>query len=702
MSSVIYAKRFLDTTAALAPRDRKVIDSAVMEFARGSKSKGLRLHKLNCRESRFFSISANKDLRIIVLIDGDTRIVMHAGPHDSAYRWAERHEVRTHEVTGAPQIIEFVENVEKRIHFAEDKPRCNYLFCDVEDEQLSAIGVPLEYIRLVRKVGGEDDLIQLSGVLPEEAWEALVDISSGVDPDILIAELALQRASLPKISTSGNESLYSEIVSSQVAQQRFWVADSEQELAKALDMPWAAWRVFLHPSQAEAVNADHAGAARITGGAGTGKSVVLVHRAVRLVRESKSSRVLLSTFSKVLAEQLAKSVDELLGDEDTFRQRIEVTHLHKHAFRICKRAQPKLKLATTAAVEQRLDTAVTYVGYLAHPMAFVRDEWHHVVDYWGVKSIDSYLSVSRVGRGKALQRYQREVIWPVFKHVLDGLVKDNLLTRAAICERAVEGVTESQRYDCVLLDEAQDFTPRELRYAHSLSGTGENSLFLGGDDGQRIYQNSFPLKSIGINIRGRSKRLRVNYRTSAEIHDFSINILPNELENGSVETRRVTSLFGGVSPQVVSCRSFEEETAHLVDWVADCQEAGVSLGEIALLARQRKRLQSIVTCLEEEFGYVATILNERDNNKIVADTLHAAKGLEFRAVAVVGAEEGILPLVESLEGEPGDEAHSLALARERHLLYVGCTRARETLLVTHCGEPSRFLPEENYIVKTTI
>lgn len=693
MSTTIYAKRFLDATAGLAPRDRKAIDSAVMEFARGSKASGLRLHKLNCRESRFHSISANKELRIIVLIDGDTRIVMHAGHHDAVYRWAERHEVKSHEITGVPQIIEFVEEVERRVHFSPITPKSLPLFADVSDEQLSAIGVPFDFVRLVRKVQNDDDLEKLSSALPEEAWEVLVEIAAGGDPTLLLLELQTQFKADDALSGQVEEQFPREFASP-AARRRFWIADSEKALEQALSMPWAVWRVFLHPSQESAVTANHTGPARITGGAGTGKTVVLAHRAARLVREGKTSRILLSTFSKILAQHLAKCMDELIGDSPAMRKRVEVTHLHEHAFLAVRKAKPSMSMATTADLRLRLEEAAISVGYLARPMAFVRDEWNHVIDYWGVNSLSSYLGVVRSGRGKALGRAQRETLWPVFQHVLDSLSTDSALTRAAICELAAEEAV-TQSYDHVLLDESQDFAPRELRYAMSLANAADNALFLGGDDGQRIYRNPFPLKSVGINIRGRSRRLRVNYRTSSEIHAFSAKVLPDEtLDDEVVDSRCITSLFSGEVPEIVQFDSREAEAEKVVSWVMDRQASGVAVREIAVLARQRSRLQEISARLEKAAGQFVPDPSSRDSHMPMIDTLHAAKGLEFRAVVVVGAEEGTLPLIQALDGAPGDEAHELALARERHLLYVGCTRARDVLLITHLGNRSRFLPEQ--------
>lgn len=700
MNTVIYAKRFLEATAALAPRDRKLIDSTVMEFARGSKSKGLRLHKLKCKESRFHSISANDDLRIIILIDGDTRVVMHADHHDAAYKWADRHEVRMHEITQVPQIIEFVESVEQRVQFTHEQLQTQALFDIVDDDLLANLGVPSDYVRLVRKVRNEDDLGMLGNVLPEEAWESLVEIAAGAQPELVLAESREYNNDVIKVERD-TESVISGDYSSQAARRRFWIADSEQALELALAMPWAAWRVYLHPSQAAAVSADHKGPARITGGAGTGKSVVLVHRAVRLAKESPSARVLLSTFSKLLARELSESLDELLGNDVPVRNRIDVAHLHEHANELVQKIEPGASLASTATQKDILKDAVSRAGYLAHPVSFVFDEWAHIVDYWGVESLQSYLKVSRKGRGRALSRAQRELLWPVFEYTHDALKKNYALTRAGICQRAGDlRISMMDTYDHVFLDEAQDFGPREIRYAYSLVSGTTNGLYLGADDGQRIYSNPYPLTSVGINIRGRSRRLRVNYRTSAEIHDFSVKVLPVEQFDDDInKSRRVTSLFGGIEPRIESCESRYDESQFIARWIKGCLESGIEINEIALLGRQFSRLQEILILLDNTSLAKASRLTGRKDDHLVVDNLHAVKGLEFKAVAIIGIEDGTLPLTDALEGATGDEAHMLALARERHLLYVGCTRARESLVVTYVGNRSRFLPKMTTLTK---
>lgn len=695
MNPVIYANRFLKATGELAPKDRKLVDNAVMEFARGSQSKGLRLHKLNFREKRFHSISASDDLRIIILIDVDNRVVMHADHHDAAYRWAERHRVRNHEITGVPQIIEFVESVEQRVQFNYAEPANATLFHSLTDKALAKLGVPAEYIGLVRKVQHEDDLVRLGTVLPEEAWEALVEVANGADPDIIAAEYL--NYSTAVINDQVAESTPGNSYTTQAARRRFWVADSEQSLSQALDLPWAAWRVFLHPSQAAAVAADHAGPARITGGAGTGKTIVLIHRAVRLLREKPESRLLLSTFSRFLARQLVQSVNELVGEDMSILKRIDITPLHEHALRTLHRVEPSCSLASKSEQKERLVAAVEQCSYLARPLTFVLEEWHNVIDYWGVQSLPSYLAVSRKGRGRSLSPTQRELLWPVFEQVLDSLHRDHKLTRAGICQRASELATDlTDHHDHVLVDEAQDFGPREIRYAHSRQHGLANGFYLGMDDGQRIFSNAFPLTAVGINIRGRSRRLQVNYRTSAEIHDFAIEVLPDEaVDNDPAKSRRVTSLFGGVMPEIERCESHLDEAKHIADWIENCRHSGIPVSEIALLSRQMARLQNVLEYLEREASLPAVRLVGHKGRNLIADTLHAAKGLEFRAVAIVGAEEGTLPLLDAMEGEPGDEAYALSVARERHLLYVGCTRPREALMVTYVGSRSRFLPATN-------
>lgn len=689
LGGVVFANRFMASVARLSTSDRRAIDSAVMELARGSTARGLRLHKLNCREPRFHSISASDSLRVILLVDGTTRVLMHAAQHDAAYRWAESHEVRRHELTGVPQIIEYVDAVERRVRFVDETIARPPLFASVTDEQLVRLGLPSSHVDLIRRVTDEDTLTELGDAIPEEAWEALVEIFSGVDPDELINDQAS-----PEPRGRGTEEDFAAVLSTPEARRRFWVADSEDALVEALSMPWAAWRVFLHPSQARAVDIDHGGPARVTGGAGTGKSVVLVHRAARHVRENPKARVLLSTFGRALAAQLRDALDQLVGQESSARQRVRVIHLHAHAVAALGDAGQTVKAASSSKIRVRIDAAIAATGYAARPAAFVREEWHRVIDVWGIRSKESYRQIARTGRGQSLSAAQRAALWPVFQHVHESLAADGLETWSDLCERAAVIGTEQGNgsFDHVLLDEAQDFGPRELSYAASLADGSANAFFVASDDGQRIYRNPFPLSAIGINIRGRSRRLRVNYRTSAEIHAFAARVLPGEWSDDEVaHSRRVVSLFGGTEPELFRGESPDDEAERLVRWVDKQLGNGLIPDQIALFARQLSRLQTIELALSGRLGLRCVLLGNTDCGSLVKGTLHGGKGLEFRAVAVVGAEEGVLPMPAALEGEPGDEAYELSLARERHLLYVGCTRARDTLLVTHVGRCSRFL-----------
>lgn len=326
---------------------------------------------------------------------------------------------------------------------------------------------------------------------------------------------------------------------------------------------------------------------------------------------------------------------------------------------------------------------------------FLFAEWQAVVDYWGVATRQSYRTIRRAGRGASLSAVDRDAIWPMFQGVRQELEADGKLTWTDVCGEAA-AVIEARRkapFSNVVVDEAQDFGPRELHFAGTLSAGGRNGLFFAGDVGQRIYKFPFSWSSLGINIRGRSLRLKVNYRTSAEIRAFSDALLPAALDEigGGEEARVARSLFRGPEPRIVPCTDRRKEVAVVGRLLREALDRSVPPDAVAILGRTRRRALAVASRVTKGLRVGHQALSATGADAIRADTLHAAKGLEFRIVAIVGCEDGEIPHKAALGAEMEEEARLQAEERERHLLYVGCTRARDELLLTHVGPPSRFL-----------
>ena len=685
MSNLALKPSFQKGLARLTRQEQNLMHQTVMQFWINPDAPGHRLHPLEMRDRRLHSISPNMDLRIIVFRDGDRHVLMYVDHHDAAYRWAERRTVATHPVTGSAQIVEFEEVVraEEQAPSRAQPDSVPPIFATESDDYLLSLGVPPVYLQTVRGLSSDDDLLAILDRLPEEAQEALFALAVGERP---IARPTLQ-ASAPDPFAHPD------------AQRRFWVAADEAALVQALERPWEEWLVFLHPAQRGAVERNFNGPARVSGSAGTGKSVVAMHRAAYLARLSTGGRLLLTTFSKTLASRLSDGMDKLLGPVSEARTRVEVVHLHGYAIAQLERRGLTVEIAKAEEIERRLRDARCDLDP-RFTDAFLFSEWEAVVDYWGIKSWEAYRDVVRLGRGAPLSPRQRRQLWDVFARLQEDLDRPGRATWGEVCDRLRYIIDDEgiRPFRHVIVDEAQDLGPRELRLIASLAAPGPRALFFAGDIGQRIYRWPFPWVSAGVDVRGRAQRLRVNYRTSAEIRSFSDALLPAKLAevDGEHESRQTVSVLRGPDPEIAAGESVEEEIAALARWLRDLHARDIEPGQIAIFGRTQRVLRQRAESALAQAGLTGRWLapdSDLATDTVAIGTMHAAKGLEFRAVALVGCDAQHMPFERALARADSNEARQLVEERERHLLYVGCTRARESLLITYYGEGNS-LPRE--------
>jgi hypothetical protein len=684
VSDLALTPSFQKSLARLTRQEQNLVHRTVMQFWMNPDAPGHRLHPLEMRDRRLHSISPNMDLRIIVFRDGDRHVLMYVDHHDAAYRWAERRTVTTHPVTGSAQIVEFEEVVRAEAQASSrtlQRDSAPGLFAAESDDYLLSLGVPPVYLETVRKLFSDDDLLVVLDRLPEEAQEALFALATGDRP-----------AARPTA-----RDLVTDPFTHPDAQRRFWIAADEAALTEALERPWEEWLVFLHPAQRGAVERNFNGPARVSGSAGTGKSVVAMHRAAYLARLSAGGRLLLTTFSKTLASRLSDGMDKLLGAVSEARARIEVLHLHGYAIAQLERRGFGVGIGEAEEIERRLSEAR---GDLDPKFtdAFLFAEWEAVVDYWGIKSWEAYRDTVRVGRGAPLSPRQRRQLWDVFARVQEELDRTGRATWGGLCDRLRLIIDDegARPFRHVVVDEAQDLGPRELRLTTALAAPGPRALFFAGDIGQRIYRWPFPWISAGVDVRGRAQRLRVNYRTSAEIRRFSDALLPAMLAevDGEEEKRQAISILRGPEPEIVAGNSLEDEIAAVARWLRDLRSRDIEPSQIAIFGRTRQLLRKRAEPALAQAGLTGRWLSPDSDlatEAVAIGTMHAAKGLEFRAVALVGCDAEHMPLNDALARTDGDDTRRLVEQRERHLLYVGCTRARECLLITYAGKVSPYL-----------
>ncbi len=474
-----------------------------------------------------------------------------------------------------------------------------------------------------------------------------------------------------------------------------------EELERALDFPWEKWAVFLHPDQRQWIDRDYSGPARVSGAAGTGKTIVALHRAVYLARTHPEARVLLTTFSNTLANLLQTKLMRLVSGEPRLAERIDVHSLGDTALRLYKSRIGKVTIVSDAILRDLLSESSAAVDD-AHKFSlrFLAMEWAQVVDAWQLERWEAYRDVARLGRKTRLPEAQRAVLWSIFERVRAGLKSRNLITQAGLFTvlAAEMAKAKNRPYDFAVVDEAQDIGVAELRFFAALGAGRPNALFFAGDLGQRIFQQPFSWKSLGVDIRGRSRTLRVNYRTSHQIRMQTDRLLGPKVSDvdGNEEDRSDTvSVFNGPPPSVETLKSEKAEIKAVCDWLKERAKEGILPHEIGVFVRSAAQLDRAKAAVKEA-GTAFKVLDENVETAaghVSIGTMHIAKGLEFRAVAVLACDDEVIPLQERIETVGDDADLQEVYDTERQLLYVACTRARDYLLVTGVEPASEFLDD---------
>ena len=686
------ADTFTDSLARLTGDEQKTVKTTAFDLQMNLASPGMSFHKLDkARDKRFWSVRAGSDVRLIVHRTGESLLLCYVDHHDKAYEWAERRKLETHPTTGAAQLVEIRETVteiivpvyvEERIQRPKVAAERKALFGDTADEVLLAYGVPAEWLKDVREAT-EETLLALVEHLPAEAAEALLELATGGQP-------RLWQATAPVADPFAHPD----------AQRRFRVMTNVEELERALDFPWDKWTIFLHPDQRLWVEHDYAGPARVSGSAGTGKTIVALHRAAHLARTNPDARVLLTTFSDALANALQVKLRRLLGNEPRLAERIEVYSLGAVATRLYRSNVGPARVAGADVQRDLLRDAAAGVSGHRFSTAFLSAEWEQVVDAWQVQTWDEYRDVARLGRKTRLPEAQRAVLWSIFERVRAGLHERGLITHAQLFSALAVAIEGRDRvvFDHVVVDEAQDLSVGHLRFLAALGAGRPNGLFFAGDLGQRIFQQPFSWKALGVDVRGRSRTLRVNYRTSHQIRMQADRLLGPTVTDvdGNVEDRSDTvSVFNGPPPTMQSFDSEAGEAAAVGSWIAERRDEGVQPDEFGVFVRsaaQLSRAQAAVSAAGLAFRVLDEQL-ETSSGSVSISTMHLAKGLEFRAVVVMACDDEVIPLQERIENVGDDADLKEVYDTERHLLYVACTRARDHLFVSGLEPASEFLED---------
>ncbi len=684
----LIADTFTDSLTRLTGDEQKAVKTTAFDLQVNPANPGLSFHKLDkARDRNFWSVRVSGDIRLIVHKTAGSLMLCYTDHHDKAYQWAERRKLEVHPKTGAAQFVEVRERVEEVVvpqYVSESHPAPYQsrplLFGHIADEELLSYGVPAEWLEDVKQAN-EDSLLELSDHLPAEAAEALLELATGGQP-----------RPIPGVAADADPFTHPD------ALRRFRVMSNVEELTRALEFPWEKWTVFLHPAQRELVERDYTGPVRVSGSAGTGKTIVALHRAVFLARKNPDARVLLTTFSDTLAHSLRTKLRRLISREPMLGERIEVQSIDAIGERLYERLFSQLYIADRDTISSLLADVASSVSGLKVTQNFLLDEWENVVDAWQLLTWEDYRDVRRLGRKTRLPEAQRAVMWSVFDAMWGRLGTESILTRPTVfyCVAKKLGQLKQLPFDHVVVDEAQDVNIQQLRFLAALGGDRPNGLFFAGDLGQRIFQQPFSWKSMGVEVRGRSRTLHINYRTSHQIRRQADRLLGPELADvdGNVESRRGTvSVFNGPVPVIAASDNANDEVAKVSEWLAGLKQDGLLPHEIGVFVRSQAELDRARATVERA-GLAYKVLDEHVetvSGRAAICTMHLAKGLEFRAVAVMACDDEVIPLQARIEAVTDNADLEEVYNTERHLLYVACTRARDHLLVSGVKPVSEFL-----------
>ncbi|NEC66300.1 UvrD-helicase domain-containing protein [Streptomyces sp. SID9727] len=655
------------------------------------------------RNKHIYTCRIDKFYRGVVLApdSGEDFLLLRVMAHDDAYAWAAKQVPSVNAVTHGLEIRDVV-TVEQLVPVWEAEAAsadAEPLFARHTDGDLRGLGIEDDVLRAARSLTSKEQLRAFAPLMPEDQWQVLQFLAEGLSVQTVWGEFVALRA--PSGGLPVNRTDLAGAIRSTPA--RIALVSGPLELSDILDKPFAAWRIFLHPSQRHmAYRPSYSGPAQVTGGPGTGKTVVALHRVKHLLGHLRDGeRILLTTYTGALTSALREALGQLIDDEE-LRDRVEVSTVNALAREIVESRDGEQREYLDGAQESALWEDISAQLGLSWSGQFLAQEYKHVILAQGLRSLDAYREASRGGRGSRLPAARRHEVWKAVEAFRFALDKRFARTHLGVCDEAALRVAETGvLYRHVVVDEAQDLHPAQWRLLRAVVPARPDDLFIAGDPHQRIYDTKVSLKSLGIPVTGRSARMRKNYRSTQEILTWAMALLDGrpveQLEDGGVDTLAgVQSSLRGTRPTICAAADTDSELAELVLRIREWVDSGVELSDIAVAARFNKIVHRVIRRLQDA-GIPAVRLRKEgrtDSEGVRVGTMHSLKGLEFRCVAAVGVREGVLPYpgaITPMELDPIQ--HHTDLTAERCLLFVACTRARDRLHVSWSGTASRFLTE---------
>ena len=654
---------------------------------------------LSNREWRSARLDNSSGYRVIYYEDDGYRVLCHVAPHDDAYAWARRNRRPFFNEYCEFTVLESLQQEAEEPALAETESTSEvdttrYPFAAYTARDLVRLGAPPSEVPALQALEREALSARLAELrqndrISEYAYMRLYFLLDGEPIEKLLPPAQVNRS-------------LEEMFEEATRRGTLWQPKDLDELERYLEYPWERWLVFLNPSQREAAKRQFSGPARVTGGPGTGKTIVLLHRAKALVERYPKQPILLTTFTRSLANELKRRAGILMIRG--IPPQLTIQHLDEFVQEQLRKHLPNVKIVYDAGVLKQkvsFDQLWSQQKQPALSPDFIWQEWEQIVDAWDIRTEEEYLNFKRTGRGRRLDENTRRSLWQVFVAIRTRLRNAGIMTGDQACYELARRFRGKPPFRCVLVDEAQDFGPAQMRLLRSLAPEDEpDNLFFCIDVAQRIYARSVPWKEYGVNIVGRSTRLRINYRNTLEIQQQAERVLPTNTqielaklmddpeavqEAIKVGWRPIPCLSNPDHPPVLRpCKSPNDEAKQLLAWIKQCKQDGIDYRHIAIVGRTKDAVDELVSPLLHELGLTACPIGEgqvASEYEINIGTAHSIKGLEFRAVAIVAAHLFPLRVDEMINPDTREDF----LQRERNLLFMAMTRPRERLYISWVG-----------------
>ncbi|NCC60223.1 MAG: DNA helicase [Verrucomicrobiae bacterium] len=695
--TVAVSSNFFEAFAKIPQKKQSKVLNFVNKFRTNPELPGIHLEKIQeFKDQNLRSVRIDDTYRGIVLKPKSENVylLLWVDHHDKAYNWAKNRVCQINPATGGIQIFQSQEEITAS---ADTLPSSKTLFHDIQDSDLLKLGIPEELMPLVRLIHSPDDLMKNAEAFPTDAYEALHWLAEGETLEDIYATLQSVQGD-QKIDTEN----FLEALENPFSKQQFYVPPSEVELHVMLSAPLEKWRVFLHPSQRKIVERSWNGPVRVLGGAGTGKTVVALHRAKWLAEDifvEENDRILFTTFTRNLAADIQENLKSICASDALGR--IEVINLDRWVTRFLKSNGYDFSIDYSERVRELWEKAMALSpDHLHLPQGFYRAEWEQVIQPQEIRTFEKYMLAPRTGRGTRLGRKERKDIWPVFEEYL-LLLDEQKLREPADAMADARAILEAQGavlpYRSVLVDEAQDMGMQAFKLIRSMVKESQNDIFIVGDAHQRIYGQKVVLGQCGINIIGRSRKLRINYRTTDETRRWATSILENvkvdDLDGGTDGLDGYTSLVHGPQPVVTGYLNFDAEISALCQHLLETKKMSGQFRSSCVVLRTNALMEQYEKAIQANgiptYRLKRSQSEDRNKEGVRIATMHRVKGLEFDHMFLCAINDGIIP--NKFEEYNSNEIENDFESNDRFLLYVAATRAKKTVHISFFGNKCKFI-----------